>query len=158
MTGERGSVRELCERGDRTDVVVVCFPLPVREAGRVAVVASVLPRVGFFETRSVSAVSFSLSEAICMSELFRFFPRAAAAVWDWNRAGEGDLVLVSCWRGRGGRGFGGESCCLGGDARGLICVVFAASCRATNSPIVIFRTEMGIRWTRLSSRDRSSAA
>ena len=67
-------MRELCERGERTEVGFVVF--------EVAVVVVVLARLVFFCTGRVSGakvVSFSLSEAIWMEGLLRFLPRVAAA-------------------------------------------------------------------------------
>ncbi len=69
LMGDRGSVRELCDLGERTFPVLIFL---VREAARGFEVAAVLVRLGFFglESSSASTVgSFSLSDKMAISEL-----------------------------------------------------------------------------------------
>lgn len=74
LTGERGNVLELCDLGDSTFVGCFCD----LDAGRAGPAGFV--RLLFFVTGSDSgASSFSLSDAMLMSELFRFLLFAAGA-------------------------------------------------------------------------------
>jgi hypothetical protein len=69
--GDRGRVRELWERGERTEFSFVVF-----DAVRCGTVG--LARLLFFMTGRVSGppiLWFSLSDVICMSELLRFLVR-----------------------------------------------------------------------------------
>lgn len=85
LIGERGRVRELWERGDST-----LAGLLVRDTARApAVVVTFPPRVFFATARDsgAEAKSFSLSEAICMEEDFRFLPLPVGA-WMLGRMGD----------------------------------------------------------------------
>lgn len=155
LTGERGSVRELWDRGDSTEM-----GFAVREAVRVG--AAALARLLFFATGSVSAApvaSFSLSEAIRMSELLRFLPRVAAA----GACGlAGDGILPASCRGGGGSGLSCDAptsteICLYDVAWVFFWDGLAVSCCSANAAIVILRMDSGMRFTRRSSLARRSA-
>jgi hypothetical protein len=149
LIGERGRVRELWERGDST---LVGFLL--RDTARApAVVVTFPPRVFFATGRDsrAEAKSFSLSEAICIEEDFRFLPLPVGA-WMLGRMGDGDFE--GCSRGRGG------SVLLVSDGMrvvGAACCLAGWLCFAMSSPMVTLRVAMGMRLTRRSIRDRRSA-
>ena len=72
--GERGSVRELWDLGER---ILLGFVLAVRDAARVTPLVAVFVRLEFFGLESWSgwtAGSFSLSDRMSISELCLFVP------------------------------------------------------------------------------------
>jgi hypothetical protein len=88
LKGERGRVRELWDRGERTDVVVGGGFLAEREvvrAGAAVVVVVVLARLVFFCTgrESLSWGSVVASVAIWISLLPRFLPRGEGTAICW---------------------------------------------------------------------------
>ena len=101
FVGERGRVRLLCERGERT--FLFCFARDTaREVVRDgAVVVVFVPRV-FLATGRLSETdgSESLSEAIWMADDLRFLPRIGACACSLI----GDEDLRCCSAGRAGRG------------------------------------------------------
>lgn len=121
LMGERGSVRELWDRGERTDAVLV-----EREVGRVVplvvLAGAAFPRLVFLLTGKVSCSTwFSLSDAIWISELIRFRPLGGAGCGA-GRVGDG---IFCCSSGSAGRGRSLDACVmlllcsLAGDAASL---------------------------------------
>lgn len=158
--GEQGSVRELCDLGDRT---LLGFAFAVREAARAAPVVAVAVRLGFFglESRSGWTVgSFSLSDSMTISELRLFMPFFV-----------GVFASLMCLTGEDGvgLGIGGKGWLLSATGTSGIALVELNACGisfttgasaylARSSPIVAFLRLIGIRLTRRSIRERRSVA
>ena len=121
LIGERGRVRELWDRGERTDAV-----LAEQEAWRaaplVALTGAAFARFVFLMTGMLSCSTwFSLSDAIWISELIRFRPLKGESCGAC-RAGDGIFCCSSGSAGRGRSlvalvmlvlwGLGGDDVCL----------------------------------------------
>lgn len=160
LMGDRGSVRELWDFGERMFPALVFL---VRDAARGLVLAAVFVRLGFLglESWSASTVgSFSLSDKIAISEL-RFLV-AFTGVGRFELAGLAADEGIS--RGMAGRGRWFSAVGIVGSALvkspacGIGFAIGVSACFASTSPIFAFLRLSGMRLMRRSIRDRRSVA
>jgi hypothetical protein len=148
-TGERGIEREFAEFAERGERTCEGWSLS-REVVRVGTIG---PRTRFL---GFSISSFSLS-----TEMSSLLQLAKAVEWGWGaylnrfwpRWGDGLARLCSSWIRflAGDLGFSTiDSPAVDVDAPWL--------CFKSSSPIFTFRIAMGMRWTRISIRDRKTWA
>lgn len=137
-----------------------------REIGRADEPAVAVPvgfvRLGFFGLDSIADPegAFSLSDEINMSLLARFAARGGARAglagllegWSCGMGGSGRLLLAAILA-EVVVPTGGAAAAVGAC---LVCV--APTCLASNSPILAWRRDNGMRLTRRSIRDRRSWA
>ena len=160
MTGDRGSVRELWDFGERTFPALVFL---VREAARGFVLAAVFVRLGFLGLESSSAStagSFSLSDKIAISELRFLGP--FTGVGRFELAGlAADEGISRGMEGRGRRlsaaGTVG-SALVESPACGICFAIVVSAYFTSSSPIFAFLRLSGIRLMRRSIRDLRSVA
>lgn len=149
LMGDWGKVRELCDRGERTFV-----GLPFREVALGGAAFVFCVRVFFAMGReSVTNTSSSLSRAMWICEDLRFLPFGGDCC---GRTGEGAFEDWS--GGSGGKGRSRAAAKFAWVRVGCAaCDLEPAACLFMSSRIVIFRIAIGMRLTRLSSRDLRSA-
>lgn len=160
LMGDRGSVRELCDFGERTFPVLFFL---VREAARGFELGAVFVRLGFFGLESASACtvgSFSLSDKMAISELRFLVP--------FIGIGRVELVSLAAddgiFRGMEGRGRSLStagtlgSALVESPACGIWFAIVVSACFAKSSPMFDFLRLSGIRLTRRSIRDLRSVA